>query len=354
MTVLDDRLHQLVQEMVDCAPVLHGPPLPASLPERERPRHRPILAVAVVVFVVAGLLGWWRVATRDGATEVVPRGSLERLGPDDWVYPTFLPEGIEFDYALRSALVDRISFASASDRFVSIGILDLEIDEVALGESVGSVEIGGRQWIDYWGSGAERDVLVLPIGGRVIEVHTGFVDRATAIAIAASLEVVDGDELPRPPLDMENGPFAEVARARSDGAAGPVLEVITDGVYFAEQYRYGGTAGGGGCCMRLDPGEYISIGGGTGAGPTRDGEIPTGPGTIHGIVHPDVASVDIHLTDGSVVTTEPQDLHDSFTENFLFATIPDAGELGLDRVAFVVAYDADGNELDRASGIDDP
>ena len=49
---------------------------------------------------------------------------------------------------------------------------------------------------------------------------------------------------------------------------------------------------------------------------------PAGTAIIYGVAHPDVATVDITLTDGDLITVTAEDLSGHFVENFFFVSFP--------------------------------
>jgi hypothetical protein len=63
-----------------------------------------------------------------------------------------------------------------------------------------------------------------------------------------------------------------------------------------------------------------------------------------------VATIDIELTDGTVVVTKPQDESRAFVENFFFVAVPTRTEGGLEMISAVVSRDRDGKELGRTKG----
>ncbi len=375
MSVVDDRLRQLVQEMTDAAP-------PAGdLPDPGRPasgasgygagRGWLAPAASVVLVVVLGLGGamWVRGGDVDGPT-VASDGAVEGedpgrsrgsdggdvweegvgsdltgtgfgelsedgdgrfvLDPGEWVYPTYLPEGVDFEFAMASHGFQFLTFVNEAGHF---GLRITVQPDYTPNESR-TEGIGGTSWLRR-----------VEFGGYLhnttsgwLSVERGNLSNGELLEVIASLVVLTGDQLPRPPIDMEHGPFTEVARATHQGRD-VTLKVVTDGTYYALE---------GGCCSALFDDDLLRITGGSGPGsPVPDPSV-SGEGVIHGIVRESVARIDLHLVDGSVITTEPQDLGDSFSIDFVFVAIPVEGDDLFGQIETVVAYGVDGAELGRS------
>lgn len=283
----------------------------------------------------------WLQATGRGAEDPAPEQSspaelsaptgLDQLGPDQWLYPARLPAGFEFEWAFRRQRLRSLRLKTPDGHVAAITIF-------TRGETQPASD-------DHWNT-AEGSRFVLSYSGGSIDVVGNGIDQDLMVELVSSLGIVDDQSLPRPPIDYQTGQFTESARATYNGQE-IVLEIASEGGYYATRTSVGdGTESSWACCSTLPVGTFIQFSGLT--GPTRaQGEAPSTEGLIEAMLHESVAAVEIRLTDGSVINTQPQDTHDSFPVNFLLATVPVVRNNLFDEIEAVVAFDAAGNELGR-------
>lgn len=368
MNDVDDRLRQLVYEMTDSAPP--AGPVPVAAPVvalRRRPQRRMMVAIAAAAVLLVGGAVVWRQVGFDSSTVtadvtgggsgaggtalpnpdvVLPTpGVLENLGDQQWAYPTFLPDGVEFKFAMTTTTrIRNVWFVGGDEStvLVTIGTFSPEEFGGAFTERV----IGGVTWL----RGSTGRFFLEASSGWLSVVGLG-IEEDAVVEVISSLIVVDDLGLPRPPIDMVNGPFVEVARANQDGTEA-VLEITTDGLHYGTNTRNAGDeTSGSGCCSVLKEGDLLIISGTSGRGPgaAAVGEVAAGDGLIWALADESVATVEIRLVDGSVITTRPQDTNDAFPVDFLFVAVPEAGGDIFGTVDEFVAFDADGNELGSGS-----
>ena len=131
---------------------------------------------------------------------------------------------------------------------------------------------------------------------------------------------------PRPPIDTGDPTKFTTAASTVTSAGRTVdLEIATDGgFYCARVLTYSG------CIVALNDDaitEPIST------------ILPNGIAVAYGAAAPNVARIDIHLTDGRIVTVQPQDISNAFNVNFDLIAGPYKSGLGIEQC---IAYDAAG------------
>lgn len=371
MRKLDDQLRQLAHEIADAAPVAGDPPVPAATPANRRSRRTTsaAAAVVVVVVVVAGIVGWRVRTTADSRTiaavgadegqdplsagvaaEPTPSASgtptgedLDSLGSDQWPYPDWLPDGLEFEYAFTTPDARQIRFTDDGNQRIIIDVVSVE-NLPTPSIPAKQLDIAGSAW-----TAISELFYVKEINHGWVQVSGQDMNPDLMIKIIGSLALVGNTGLPRPPIDYTNGLYTDVASSIQNGRHA-TLAVTTDGVFYALRTTWGNSGVSGiGCCSALRDGEFIQLTGGTGRAPTENGPPAGMEGLINGIVRRSVASIEIRLKDGTVLNAQPQDLDDSFPVNFLFAAIPDPDDDFFSTVDAVVALDSEGNELGRAT-----
>lgn len=291
-----------------------------------------LAAAAVLVIVLVGSL-LWVTRSPDAPSDPVPAPTdpvTVEYPAGTWLIPTWLPEGLAFDRAVRGGdgLPDEIVYEGTGGRVT-----------VATGSGVPggqtpteSVEIDGTTWqlverpeapdqLTLFRSGASGDVTVDSVG----------VARADLIRFAGELREQPSTALPRPPLPRLAVDGIEVART---GAA--ALRVESDGVSLALAIVTDSGQSGGSVPLRLD-GRALAMSASS-YGP--DGTFASG------VARADVAVVEFGLNDGTTIRTTPQDLSGRFVERFVLVELP-GGDIGSNAVTSVVAYDANGTELAR-------
>jgi hypothetical protein len=106
--------------------------------------------------------------------------------------------------------------------------------------------------------------------------------------------------------------------------------------------------GGGGSPERLGDG-FITVAGAMGPNPNLVLNDREADSLIWRLLHPVVATVDVVLTDGRVITTPAQDGY-GFSENFFLVAFPTRTGGGMELLSTIVARDGAGNELARTEG----
>ncbi|MEM8705531.1 MAG: hypothetical protein AAGE98_03690 [Actinomycetota bacterium] len=355
MTDLDTRVQQLVAEMVDTAPPARSDvPAASYRTVAVVPRSRVRVVGAAVIAVVVALGLAVLIATGDDEVETVGRieggatatgaplgDGLLALADDQWVVPTVVPEGLEYELAVvfSEFAPRRLSFvAPGGGRALGVQIvMDAAIEARDVpGPDASRVGIGGVEWLrsDRWG-------LMRRTTDGWLAVSSEGLNGAELVAAIESLVIVDGSELPRPPLDRDDLDEVVVARALWDGRL-VEMRAVSDGLYYGV-----GADGGWTCCTRFGDGDLVTFAGGTGVEGRADG-------LLEGIVDERVDRVRLILRDGTEVEVGTQDLSDErFGVDFVLAVVPLEG--GYDPFAVVdviVALDANGEELGRGDARD--
>ena len=259
------------------------------------------------------------------------------LGPGEWLFPSELPAGLEFDFAVDVGTGRRTVQFSQDDPSRSVRITIREHDEPIVTPAASNfVVVGDAIWF-----GEPAGAITRATKRGSVSISGG--DRALDIAVASALEVVAPERLPRPPFDLEEGPYIPVATF-DGGELSATLSVQTDGRRFALQTS-GSLGSGVGCCSELQPGELVAITGGQ-ADPEKD------LGVVHGLVADTVARLIVTFGDGSVVEVDPVDDSGQFSVRFVVVAVPSGA---WPDVVAMAAFGADGEELGstlRQSGSD--
>jgi hypothetical protein len=363
---LDDQLGPV------CDPVRDEPvftPLRAGGRRRARRRWWAVSAAASVFALVVGLV---LIAGRDTADDAISStaptlkgrslGDVDGIETDEWVYPSVVPDGVEYAYPSRDVVphpARSIRFVSESDLVgyvvtVHPGEADLSLDgpssEPVEVESHTTEELDGRVWEivtieDVWLATRHLDSTSVRVSGPA-EFD------GSARTFIEGLVVISEADLPSPPLGFD-GEFVEVARYDSGDGLAAAVRVTESNSYFCMKIYDGfGGGGGGGCGKSVPSGGVLSgINASTGPASGREGvRIDAG-----GIARADVARIEVEFVDGTVVTTTPTDLSEQFDVGFwVVAAIsaidnrkPDPPWSGVNTLlAEVRAYDAAGDLLD--------
>lgn len=339
MTIIDDRIRQLVQEMVDTAPVVEpslsrvGPSAPATR------RVAPAVLVAAVVLLGIATAVWFE--RSDGTSETIASAlddpsrdadGVLVLEADEWLFPEYLPDGLTFGYGLVTGESRSLLFSDpAGPMVLSIGSLPAAF--LAPTDPTDASELGGRSWDRLAGLGyalETTDGWVL-VGGVAIE------DEVIE-QIIDSLVIRGSSALPRRPLDTVGGEYSPVAQVGFQGRT-VSLEVATDGVVYAS--RIDGSAS---CCLSLDADELLRV--------TASGPGPEAEALAYGLVDEAVALIELYPASGPVVRVEPQDLDGDLAVDFFVAAFPTTSEVLRGPLPAVILYDAAGDEIGR-SDLDD-
>lgn len=336
---IDDRIRQLVGEMVEAAPPAGPLPLSGSPHGRDRRRPARALVAAVVVLLGVSAVLWF---TRDDGTSGTVAADLDDpsrdddgllvLGRDEWLVPTDLPDGLAFSYALVADTRSLVYSDPGGPAVLSIGTLPAAFLSPA--DPADVRELGGRAWDRLGGMGyalQTTDGWVL-VGAVAIE-------DAVLEQIIESFVVRPSSALTRPPLDTVEGPYVAVASSSFEERS-VTLEVATDGFVYASRVD-----GGSSCCVSLREGELLRMA--VGSGPVAPGEA-----LLTGFVDESVAVVELRPADGATLRIEPQDLDGDLPIDFFLAVVPTTSEVLLGPLPSVVVYDAAGAELGRA-GLDE-
>ncbi len=270
-----------------------------------------------------------------------------------WLAPTWLPAGVSFEHAMfedgfaemqrygddgRDAIVIWSGASTASpiqtDEVVSLNGVDWSVQQIASDDGSTSIHMGTADFAD-----ADESAL------GPVEILSDL-DREVLFDVIASLRPTAATELPLPPLPMTIDPDTGVIVANATvGTGTKQLLVATDGVNFAMSVD----GGGGGPC-RLDPGEFIVGCGAMGPTPNLLADGSEAESLVWGVVHPDVATVAIELSDGRTITAQPQDAH-GFSENFFLVAVPTRTGGGTELIENLTALDGSDSELARNHGL---
>ncbi|MEM9465950.1 MAG: hypothetical protein AAGA90_11285 [Actinomycetota bacterium] len=252
------------------------------------------------------------------------------LGPDEWLFPSELPAGLEFDVAVDDPRSNRwIRFLSVDElTSLTVLIVDEALIEPERFTDEDFVVVDDAIWYRHEAWGVVRETTV-----GWVAVQDSIDGEATEIVAAASLAVVGGTELPRPPLDLGDDGFVEVTELSDlDGAT--ILSAVTDGRSVAT--RFGSPdAPRTGCCPRLADDELVVMnvivpGGGT------------DPSIVEGIADPAVATIVVSFADGEVVEVVPEDRSGSFPVSFFVFWAPAGPSSFLAPIESIVALGRDG------------
>lgn len=366
MLTLEEQIERVAEAAVEGA---GGSDSPLVVPVRPRAKSLRWTAVAAGLLVAAlfGALAWMLVARNapPAATDQVPaprpipsvilpanEPTVEPDSDQEWLIPSELPDGFQYEHAFFSPGfgTDLAYRAGIGDQTVEIRTEAPTITSLTADETI---TIDGVEW--SISEQPQDDGSVFRQIFRIQDIPSEYdavgiivrsnIERADLVAIVASLKPTPAAELPRPPLpttlDNDNGIVA--AEATANGVPTRLL-VQTDGINFAMSVD-----GGGGSPNRLDPGGFITVGGAMSSRPDLVLNGTEAESMLWGLAHPDVATVDLELTDGRIVTSDVQDRY-GFNENFFLIAFPTRTEGGMELLANVVARSADGTELQRLDG----
>ena len=276
-----------------------------------------------------------------------------------WWVPTWVPDDLSFSYAVQESQTHRrIDYGDcppACDRAISVGI-ERRGATNRPGPATTVVDRDGNDW-RVLVQGANT-AAVLQSGDYYVEISgTGLnIDELTRVV--ESVELVPETALPRPPLvcctyvrSGEAPPGLVVTRLEIPTDAGTQtwdLRAHTDGSMI-DLSGFGQTDDTFGPGHRISSQDPLAFGGRPGF--YTEPRPPAGTAIIYGVAHPDVATVDITLTDGDLITVTPQDLSGHFVENFFFVSFPypnDGTSTNVfEAVNTIAARDARGNPIAR-------
>lgn len=293
---------------------------------------RPLSAAAAVALLAAGVIGVMQIGggnpddLRDDGTAtqpdvpdgdaVLPRplDAVDSLADDEWVIPTLLPDGFEFQYAAET------STRSERSQMVLYGVGASQGNQLILSASEQQSAMAGKALVV---DGIEWTISTEP-GPRLASRRIG--DAAIAIGglssidddvkdVLAGLVVVTDAGLPEPPI-VFNDAMTEVGTFEADGRE---LTVTADGSngWFCTAL-VAGSGWGGGCASFFDPAghlaEYHS-----GGSESVDGasEMLT---NVSGFSSVETDRVEVEWIDGTVTSVEPRNTSDRFPDVRFWAT----------------------------------
>ncbi len=341
-----------------------------------KPRRRSqLLLVAAASALVAGTAGlvWVQNSRSEPASTsqqpAVPPadGSLPAVSPpamllsgveavagDEWLWPTVLPDGFEFQYADRN---NNPSGDLKSVQFGTTGSLTGQLSfwispDTPSSEGGQSVEVAGRNWTISTSAGQARGTAA--IGDRFVDVG-GPVSQSDLLAVIDGLALVSEDQLPAAPLSYDDA-MTDVGEFDVNGEQ-VVMSVDESNGWFCTQIRTD-TESGGGCVTYFDPAETISRyhGFSTGFDETTS-QLQMG---TRGMASTDVARIDVEFINGAVASVVPQNTSGEFPD-VRFWTVGAVVDLqpGQDPNAVndvfieIRAYDADGTLIATRTSDDD-
>ncbi len=249
-----------------------------------------------------------------GAVLPRPLAAVDSLADDEWVIPTRLPDGIEFQYAADTD--------SGPDRSQTVlyGIGSSQVDQLILNASdqgpvpAGDVlDVDGTEWTVSGDAGPR--LAARRVGEVIVTVRGLGSTDDDAIGVLAGLVVVNDAGLPEPPIVFgesmtEVGVFAFDAReftVKADGSNGWFCTGL-----------FSGSGWGGGCASFFDPAGHIDAFQ-SGGSEYTDGanEVLTNTSGLASLV---TARVEVQWIDGTVTMVEPQNTSDRFTDVRFWAT----------------------------------
>lgn len=371
MITLEDQIARVVDEAESQLDTER-----AAVRSPDRRSWRPRLLVAATVALVVGAAIALPLVVRDdpegtttplsddvgpGPRPLVPNVPTVVADPDErWIVPAELPDGLEFESAVDYGIAITGSLApsrslrfadSMSDASVTVYTNLWPIGDPGDDAESSSVEVDGERWMLVTSPVDDRPPVVTlgledasaTFGDEFesVVVTVTELDQGTVVDVASSLTVRSAADLPLPPLELAGADDgAEVVAEATQNGVPKRLVARTDGINFAMSVD-----GAGGSPVRLGD-RYVAVDGASGPNPNLVLDGRTAESLIWGLVHPDVATVAVELTDGTLVESEPQDLR-GFNEDFFLIAFPTSTEGGLERLSAAVALDATGGELGR-------
>jgi hypothetical protein len=275
---------------------------------------------------------------------------------DLWLMPTTVPDGLSFDYAEVTELGDdrtgqSIRYRGESDRDEGLWVWTSPFadSDPGLDPSITTTPViidgAGWSWEDIGpvrAGGPPRGTLRGFVEGRSVEI-TGELDTATAVA--ETLELVPGSQLPRPPFS--NDPASKVVVARLSGSVAAVerasewapseLSAATDGASILFQ---------GGPPTAVAAAQPVVFSGAT------SGAFDTGADfdviVVSGFALAEVATLEFEQLLADAITIRPEDLSGRIGLGFFHVAIvvpPGGYDAYASLVPSVTARDADGNVI---------
>ncbi len=341
-----------------------------------KPKRRPrLLLVAAASALVAGTAGLvWVQNTRSEPTSTTqqptsppadqslpavspPAVSLSAVGEiatDQWLWPTAVPNGYEFQFADRNnhptGDLQWINFGTKGSLTGQLSLLvgpdDPSSDKGKL------VEMAGRNWTVTTSPGRARGTAA--IGDRFVDVG-GPVSETELLTIIDGLTLVAETQLPAAPLTYRNI-MTDVGEFDVNGEQATMSVDESNGWYCTATRTAG--VGGGGCATYFDPtmtiSRYHSASFGV-AESTSQLQMST-----QGMASTDVARIDVEFINGVTSSVVPQNTSDRFPD-VLFWTVGAIAALepGQDPDAVnevlveIRAYSADGTLLATHTSSDD-
>lgn len=249
-----------------------------------------------------------------GAILPRPLAAVDSLADDEWVIPTLLPEGFEFQYAADT------STGPERSQMVVYGVGASQGSQIILSASgQGPTRAGTALVVD----GVEWTVSSDP-GARVASRRVGDDEftigglGSTDVEVAdvlASLVVVTDTGLPERPI-VFNDSMTPVGVFMTDGRE---LTVKADGSngWFCTGL-FSGNAWGGGCASFFDPANHLAeyhSGGSESADRAR--EMLT---SVSGLSSVETTRVEVEWIDGTITSVAPQNSSDRFADVRFWAT----------------------------------
>jgi len=352
MNDVDQKIRRVLAELVDTAPIADGP-MPSNRGEtltRHRLAAAPAVFVAILALIGLGLVarslretasvGPDREAVQADSEVATPGGEgggllSSPLGPREWALPSVLPAGYEYDLSISSFGERRVVYLNpTTDSTLRVSTLG-DDQQYALTEGDNSLVQAGPE---TWQRTTSGSWFRLSDGVQV----QGEVPDEELQTFLEAIQVVDETALPRPPLILEPGsPLYTTVATTPVGDEALALSVMTDGVYYAAQYGESG-----GCCSTLAAGQTVLLSGGSGPITAANPDQSRDVGLIYGLVDNSVETIEVHLKDGTVINTTPQDLDDTFPINFFLVTVP-ADNDPFDMLETIRAFNGAGTEIGR-------
>jgi hypothetical protein len=254
-----------------------------------------------------------------------------------WWIPNRLPVGYRYDIAENGIDVQNLIYAEGGGS----GQIIIQMNPISQDNSIrgtSSTDIAGNEWILEDSSDPDWISMSRLVDDTQLRVSGKGLTETQVIDVATVLTHEPATQLPRPPFNTASSGGIQVAELNLNGVS-KQLKVNTDGVKFAM-----GIDGIGGVAAALGDEALVWVGGSSSSASGNAASMTL----MWGLVRSDVATIDIELTDGRIITVQAQDESDQFAANFFLAAVPTSAAEG---VSAIVSKSASGAELSRQNDV---
>jgi hypothetical protein len=326
------------------------PRLPVAASAVQRRRYLGVIAVAACLVLV--VVGTAVVRSRESrpvdagapGRAAVALALVNAIAPDEWVVPA--PTGeYELDLAFNPGDQRNARFVATNDPTRSLSIIVAAQASIPSATPLTDVEIAGVQWKQ---AADAHTTLVRQIGDDWVTVWETGVSQNDLLQMVAGMIVIPESSLSRTVLSPVKNDANWIDVATVTGITGDhTLTAISDGRTYCLFFRFGspGTPAtpdsGGGCGERMQPDQVVVYG--PSVGPAPDSAAPM-DSLFAGLLSDQVATIEVHLHDGSVVNAVAQDLSNAYPVNFYLVALP-TDAAGDSPIVSITAFDAEGQLL---------